>query len=64
MVFDLRKSLAKAVAQVVYGMLEEILDGLEDDKLRSEIIEELRREDFNFDLEKELLDLLQDKNVT
>jgi len=65
--FDLRQELVKVVAEVLHDMLQEVLEGIRQEtlfrKVYQQLTEELRREDFLRDIEHELLNLLEEKNM-
>jgi len=66
--FDMKNTLSKAVAEVLYDMLTEILEGMEEDatsqRIYRQVIEELRRPTFPCELERELTEMFSEKIIS
>jgi hypothetical protein len=66
--FDMKNTLSKAVAEVLYDMLTEILEGLEEDatsqRIYRQVIDELRRPTFTCELERELTEMFSEKIIS
>lgn len=65
--FQLKAELSKVVAEVLYEMLSEILEGIDETTLTKKVFqqlsEELLTDDFACEVERELMHLLEEKKV-